>query len=265
MVGMIPMLAVAVLDEGTLKQSVAFGRRFAGFFQPGGQSDGDMLRHLSVLRGNPGHRQVLLSAVGMDRLKRLLARMFDEGEFLSPHGLRALSAYHRDHPHALDIGGFHATISYEPAESTTPTFGGNSNWRGPLWIPLNYLVLDTMQRYHRFFGQELTFEYPTGSGLQLPVAAIAADLEDRLISIFLTGSDGRRPCFGWAGRLQSDPAWKDNLVFSEYFNGDNAAGLGAAHQTGWTALIADLIRRRHGQVPTTADVIHRSLGMQALR
>jgi hypothetical protein len=208
---------------------------------------------------------MLLSVVGMDRLQRMFARLFDESEFLSPYGLRALSAYHRDHPYTLNLDGIGATIDYEPGESTTSMFGGNSNWRGPLWFPLNFLVVDTLERYHQFFGEEFTLEYPTGSGRQLPLDAIAADLQDRLISIFLVGPDGHRPCFGWAERLQSDPAWKDNLVFSEYFHGDNAAGLGASHQTGWTGLVADLILRRHGQVPTAGNAIHRSLGMQTQR
>jgi hypothetical protein len=134
-------------------------------------------------------------------------------------------------------------------------FGGNSNWRGPVWFPLNYLVISMLERYHRFFGDDLTIEYPAGSGRQLTLDAIAADLQDRLISIFVPGPDGRRPCFGGVARLQEDPAWRDNLVFSEYFHGDNGAGLGASHQTGWTGLIADVIRRRHGAVPSTARVL----------
>ena len=134
-------------------------------------------------------------------------------------------------------------------------FGGNSNWRGPLWMPLNYLVVSVLERYHRFFGDELTIEYPAGSGRSVPLDVIATDLQDRLISIFVVGPDGRRPCFGSVDRLQHDPAWKDNLMFNEYFHGDNGAGLGACHQTGWTGLIADLIRRRHGAVDSVGDVI----------
>jgi hypothetical protein len=176
---------------------------------------------------------------------------------LSPHGLRSLSAYHREHPYVLDVEGVRATIDYEPAESTTPMFGGNSNWRGPVWFPLNYLVISMLERYHRFFGDDLTLEYPTGSGRRLTLGLIAQDLRDRLISIFVAGPDGRRPCFGGVARLQDDPAWRDNLVFSEYFHGDNGAGLGASHQTGWTGLIADVIRRRHGVMPSVADVIAR--------
>ena len=134
-------------------------------------------------------------------------------------------------------------------------FGGNSNWRGPLWFPLNYLLIEVLGRYYRFFGDELTLEYPTGSGKRLTLDAITTDLQDRLISIFVVGADGRRPCFGWVERLQQDPEWKDNLLFNEYFHGDNAAGLGASHQTGWTGVIADVIRRRHGAVPSLDDVM----------
>jgi hypothetical protein len=146
-------------------------------------------------------------------------------------------------------------VDYEPAESTTDMFGGNSNWRGPLWFPLNYLVTASLERYHRFFGDDFTIEYPTGSGNRHTLDAVADDLWGRLVSIFLVGPDGRRPCFGWVERFQNDPNWKDNLVFSEYFHGDNAAGLGAAHQTGWTGIVADVIRRRHGAVRSIGDVI----------
>jgi hypothetical protein len=157
----------------------------------------------------------------------------------------------------LDVEGIQASIDYEPAESTTAMFGGNSNWRGPLWFPLNYLVIAALERYYRFFGDEFTIEYPTGSGVQLTLDRVAADLQDRLISIFTRGPDGLRPCFGGTERLQHDPAWHDNLIFSEYFHGDNGAAIGAFHQTGWTGIIADVIRRRHGAIDPVGDVIRR--------
>ena len=255
MVAMIPALAVAVVDQTTLDRSLTVGKHFADFLDKQGLSNREKLAELGVLRGQAGEQRLLLSVAGIDRIERLFARLFDEREFLSPYGLRALSAYHRDHPYAFSADGVQASIDYEPAESTTSMFGGNSNWRGPLWMPLNYLVVSSLERYHRFFGDELTIEYPAGSGRRLALDAVAADLSDRLVSLFLPGQDGRRPCFGQVDRLQSDPAWKDNIVFSEYFHGDNGAGLGASHQTGWTGVIADLIRRRHGEVPSVGDVL----------
>ena len=255
MVGIIPMMTAAVIDEGMLSRSLTIGKQFADFLDRNGLRDGEKLRDRGLLRGESGQRTLLLSVTGTARLEKIFAKLFDTSEFLSPYGLRALSAYHRDHPYQLDVEGNRSTIDYEPAESTTAMFGGNSNWRGPLWMPLNYLVISVLERYHRFFGDELTIEYPTGSGSRVPLDVIAGDLQDRLISIFVVGPDGRRPCFGSVERLQHDPAWKDNLVFNEYFHGDNGAGLGASHQTGWTGLIADLIRRRHGAVNSVGDVI----------
>jgi hypothetical protein len=159
--------------------------------------------------------------------------------FLSPHGLRALSK--RDSTPYQVSGVPGATIEYERAESHTAMYGGNSNWRGPVWFPINYLVIRALLQHDQFFGPEFTIEYPTGSGQQLSLRDIAGDLSDRLISVWLPGLDGRRPVYGGVERMQTDPAWKDNLLFYEYFHGDNGAGLGAMHQTGWTALVADLL------------------------
>ena len=261
MVGVIPMLTAAIVDEQMLDNALTLGKQLAGFLDRNGLSDRNQLAETGLLRGEPGDRRLLLSVVGVDRLEKLFAKLFDENGFLSPYGLRALSAFHRDQPYELDVEGFRATVDYEPAESTIFMSGGNSNWRGPIWFPLNYLLISALDRYYRFFGDEFTIEYPAGSGHRVPLNVISMDLQDRLISIFTVGPDGRRPCFGWADRLQHDPAWKDNLVFSEYFHGDNGAGLGAAHQTGWTGLIADVIRRRHGAVPSIFEII-RSTGTE---
>jgi hypothetical protein len=257
MVGIIPMLAVAVVDEQMMIPAVAAGRQFADFLDRHGLRAPGKLAEAGILRGKRGHRRLLVSAVGVDRVTRLFRPLFDPEEFLSPRGMRSLSAYHRDHPYTIDVEGVRATVDYEPAESTTAMFGGNSNWRGPVWFPLNYLAVSAIERYHRFFGADLTVEYPTGSGRELTLDAVAADLWARLTATFTVGADGRRPCFGWIDRFQRDPAWKDNLLFHEYFHGDNGAGLGASHQTGWTGIIADVIRRRHGLVASLDDVLRR--------
>jgi hypothetical protein len=255
MVSIVPMLAVAVVDEQMLDPALAAGKRFAAFIDRHGLGDPEKLTGAGVLRGEPGERRLLVGAVGVDRVDRLLRRLFDPSEFLSPYGLRSVSAFHRDHPYVLDVEGTRAAVDYEPAESTSDMFGGNSNWRGPVWFPLNYLVTSALVRYHRFFGADMSVEYPTGSGRLHHLDAVADDLWARLASIFTVGPDGRRPCFGWVERAQHDPAWKDNLMFHEYFHGDNAAGLGASHQTGWTGIVADVIRRRHGMVASIDEII----------
>jgi hypothetical protein len=257
MVGIIPALAAVVIDSNDVERALKLNKKLADTLSRRDLIDRDKQRDRGMLRGQPGRERLLLSLCGVDRLEQIFAKAFDENEFLSPYGLRALSAYHRDHPYRLDVEGATASIDYEPAESTTPMFGGNSNWRGPIWFPLNYLMIDVLERYHRFFGEEVSIEYPTGSGQKLTLDKVAADLEDRLISIFRNGPDGRRPCFGGTELMQTDPAWHDNLIFSEYFHGDNGAAIGAFHQTGWTGLIADLIRRRYGEVAAVGDVLRR--------
>ena len=242
MVGVIPLLAAVVIDEER-HRSCRDGREGVRAAAPTRLGGPGSLAAQGLVRGEPGDRRLLLGVVGVEHLAKLLAKLFDESEFLSPYGLRALSAFHRDHPYELEVDGFRASIDYEPAESTTGMFGGNSNWRGPVWFPLNYLLISALERYHRFFGDELTVEYPTG-GPRRTLDQVADDLRRRLVDLFLVGPDGRRPCFGGVDRLQHDPAWSGNLVFNEYFHGDNGAGLGASHQTGWTGLVADLIRGR---------------------
>jgi hypothetical protein len=186
----------------------------------------------------------MLAVVGEDRLPRILERLADETEFLSPHGLRSPSAVYRDHPFEFwGSGQVAATVDYEPAESTTDMYGANSNWRGPIRFPVNYLVIAALDRYARRFGDELRTEFPLHSGRRLTLAEITVELARRLVSIFLDGDEGRRPVFGASERFQHDPAWHDALLFHEYFHGDNGAGLGASHQTGWTGLVADMIIR----------------------
>jgi hypothetical protein len=215
-----------------------------------------MLRHQGIDSGamvsqrllidEPGNRRLLLGVVDSATAQRVFTRLFSEDEFLSPFGLRSLSVAHRDRPYDLAIDDLHATIDYEPAESTTDMFGGNSNWRGPIWFPLNYLLVSSLSALGSHFGDSFTVEYPTGSGTHLPLHEIAADLRRRLISIFLLSKDDRRPSFGAAEKQQKDAQWRNFISFNEYFHGDTGAGLGASHQTGWTGLVADLIRRMPG-------------------
>jgi hypothetical protein len=244
-VGILPLLGVAAVDEEIVARAETVNKRAA-----------EMLNQAHPIGGPVGRRRVLLGVVGIPRVLRLFTKLFDESEFLSPYGLRAVSRYHADHPFTLSIDGTNSTIDYEPAESTSSLFGGNSNWRGPIWMPVNFLVVEALSRYARFFGDDLKVEYPTGSGHEHTLEEIAADLRERLISIFTVGEDGRRPCFGWVERLQADPEWKDNVFFNEYFHGDNGAGLGALHQTGWTGLAAELILRSRGApVPTLGELM----------
>jgi hypothetical protein len=189
----------------------------------------------------------MLSIVDEPRLRRLLAVMLDPKEFLSDHGIRALSKWHEDHPLHVALDGATATLDYEPAESRSGLFGGNSNWRGPIWFPINYILVETLRVYHRYLGDSFTVEFPTGSGRELPLGQIADELAGRLAGIFLERPDGRRPVFGDYELFQRNAAWHDLIPFHEYFHADTGAGLGASHQTGWTGLVADLIiRRRRG-------------------
>jgi hypothetical protein len=239
-VGIIALFAVTILEESDLETLPDFRRRLDWFVanKPG------YARHLAHLH-LPGHAdRRLLSVVGSERLRRLLVHCLDPEELLSDHGIRSLSARLRGNPFSMEIGGEQASIDYEPAESTNFLFGGNSNWRGPVWFPINYLLIESLDRYGAYLGGDFTVEHPTGSGHMATLAEVADDLARRLTSIFGRGADGRRPVFGGTERLQTDPAWRDQLWFHEYFHGDNGAGLGASHQTGWTGLVLDLIADR---------------------
>ncbi|GAA3220821.1 glucosidase [Dactylosporangium siamense] len=231
MVGVIPLFATKALHREDFDRVRRLSKSFA-----------EMPAH-QVLSddGDTGLMAVGVAAHG--RARRILPHLFDEESFLSPYGLRALSRWHATHPFSVELPGWTARVSYEPAESTTGMFGGNSNWRGPLWMPLNYLVLRTLEDYHTNLGDAVKIEYPTGSGRQCTAGEIAEDLRQRMLSLYRRGADGRRPAFGWVDRLQHDPNWRDNLLFYEYFHADNGAGLGAMHQTGWTGLLAELIAR----------------------
>jgi hypothetical protein len=186
----------------------------------------------------------LIAVAGADKIERLLRRMLDEAEFLGPHGIRSLSRFHLEHPYVLSVGNVTRSIGYEPAESQTGAFGGNSNWRGPVWFPINFLLIETLQKLHYYFGDDFKVEMPTGSGRLMTLWDAADELSHRLISIFERDASGRRAVFGGNETFQNNPLWRDYVPFYEYFNGDNGAGLGASHQTGWTALVGKLILQR---------------------
>jgi hypothetical protein len=239
-VGLLPLAAVTTLGPETMARLPDFTRRVDWFVANRSEALGIVQEIAST--EHAGWR--MLSIVDVERLRILLAAMLDPGEFLSDHGLRALSKRHEQHPLQIDVEGVTATLDYEPGESTSGLFGGNSNWRGPVWFPINYLLIDALRVYHRFLGDACTVELPSGSGNELTLAQVADELSSRLIRIFLRDETGRRPVFGGYTLLRDDPAWNDLIPFHEYFHGDTGAGLGASHQTGWTGLVADLIIRR---------------------
>jgi hypothetical protein len=238
-VGVLPILGTVVLGPHMIGRLRALGKRSDRFLE---HHDDPVADRARLIAGTDGE-SLMVSVIPPGNGLRILGRVFDEAEFLSPYGLRALSRHHAEHPASIDVGGSTTTVDYEPAESSTGMFGGNSNWRGPVWMPVNYLIMRNLQRFALTLGDDVVVEYPTGSGTMLPLAACADDLRRRLISLFVRDEHGRRPCHGYVERLQSDPRWRDNITFNEYFHGDNGAGLGAAHQTGWTGLVADLICR----------------------
>ncbi|HSP70545.1 MAG TPA: hypothetical protein VLN48_22620, partial [Bryobacteraceae bacterium] len=192
----------------------------------------------------PTNIRRFLSLVNRERLACMLRLMLDESEFLSPHGIRSLSRYHREHPYTLRLDGAEHQIDYQPAESQTGLFGGNSNWRGPIWFPINFLIIEALQKFHYFLGDELQVECPTGSGRRLNLWQVSLELERRLTRLFLRDGNGRRPFYGTTEKFQSDPHWRDLVLFREYFHGEDGRGLGASHQ-GWTALVAKLIQQSY--------------------
>lgn len=191
----------------------------------------------------PGRKERrLLSLVNQRRLRRILERMLDEDEFLSPYGIRALSRFHLENPYILRIDGREHRVDYEPGDSTTELFGGNSNWRGPVWFPVNYLLIESLQKFHSYLGDDFKVECPAGTGQMMTLSGVAAEISRRLSRLFLRGADGRRPVYGEVEKFQTDPHWRDLILFYEFFHGDSGMGLGASHQTGWTGLVANLLQ-----------------------
>ncbi len=244
MVGLVPLFACGVVNEREVGHLPNFQRRVEWFLK----NRRDLAEGISYFTRDPRTGRGLLAIPSRARLERVLQHVFDEAEFLSPYGLRSLSKVHGAEPFVLKIAGEEFRAEYEPAETQHRIFGGNSNWRGPVWFPLNYLLIEALERYHHYYGDSLTVELPRGSGRRVDLRTASRDLQRRLASLFLAGSDGRRPCHGSDPRFAADPHWKDLVLFHEYFHGEDGRGLGANHQTGWTALAArcveDLARAR---------------------
>ncbi len=239
MVGLIPLFAVETLEPEVLDKLPGFKARMMWFIE----NVPHVAQHIDQTQKSEHGVRCLLSLVNRERLLRVLRYMLDEAEFLSPCGIRALSKFHKGHPYMLQLDGHEHRVDYEPAESTTGLFGGNSNWRGPVWFPVNFLLIESLQRFHYYYGDLLKVESPTGSGEMKSLWSVAADLSRRLTHLFVRGVDGRRPVYGGTEKFQQDPYWRHLILFYEYFHGDNGAGLGASHQTGWTALVAKLIEQ----------------------
>jgi hypothetical protein len=238
MVGLIPLFAVETLEPEVQRHLPQFWRRMQWFLR----NRPMLVDHIVAQPREEGTRYLLALVTG-ERLQSVLRYMLDEAEFLSPHGVRAVSRYHKDRPYVIPVNGYEHRVDYEPAESSTPLFGGNSNWRGPVWFPVNYLLIESLQKFDHFYGKEFQAEYPTGSGRLLPLWDVAAELSRRLTRIFLRDPSGRRPVYGGTERFQTDPHWRDLILFHEYFHGDNGAGIGASHQTGWTGLVTKLLQQ----------------------
>jgi len=238
-VGLIPLFAVDTMEPATLERFPGFVKRMDWFLENRPELSASIAEMGDT--GSGGRR--LLSMVDRGRLVRILKRVLDEKEFLSPYGVRALSRVYKDHPYVIRLGGEEREVGYTPAESTSGLFGGNSNWRGPVWFPMNYLLIEALQKYHHYYGETLKVECPTGSGRWMTLWDVASEISSRLSKLFFRSADGHRPVDGGQERFRSDPNYRDLVTFYEYFNGDTGAGLGASHQTGWTALVAKLLQQ----------------------
>jgi hypothetical protein len=235
-VGLIPLIAVEVLEETVLDRLAGFRKRMQWFLD----NRPDLTAQIACLESRRGGRR-LLAISSRPRLERVLRYLLDEREFLSPFGIRSLSRVHKDRPFTCWTDGHEQRVEYEPGESTLRLFGGNSNWRGPVWFPVNFLLIEALERYDHFYGETLRVEYPTGSGRLMNLRDVARELAVRLIRLFRRDPDGRRPCHGSDRRFAADPQWRDLILFHEYFHAETGRGLGASHQTGWTALVAKLL------------------------
>lgn len=239
LVGLIPLFAIETLEPDIMEALPGFRRRLEWFIA----NRPDLSRNVASMDRPGAGKRRLLSVVSESRLRKILQRMLDEGEFLSSYGVRSLSRIHGERPYTFRVNGYHSTVGYEPAESAGGLLGGNSNWRGPVWFPVNFLIIESLQKFHHYLGDEFTVECPTGSGRRLTLTDVAAELSRRLIALFLRDEHGRRPFYGDAVTCQTDLHWRDHVLFHEYFHGDHGAGLGAGHQTGWTGLVAKLIQQ----------------------
>jgi hypothetical protein len=242
-VGLVPLIAVGVLRSERVRKLKGFTQRMEWFLE----NRKELAKHVTLNEVSDASGKLeehrLLSIPSRERLVRVLQYMLDENEFLSPYGLRSLSKVHEKQPYVFVSGDDEHRVDYDPGESTSGMFGGNSNWRGPVWFPLNYLILESLEIYDHFYGDSLQVECPTGSGRLMNLKQVADELSTRLTRLFLPDSNGRRPCHGDEQQYATDPAWRDLVLFYEYFHGDTGRGLGASHQTGWTALVVRCIEK----------------------
>ncbi|PSB06853.1 glucosidase, partial [filamentous cyanobacterium CCP2] len=239
MVGLIPLFAVTTLEPDLLDSFPGFKVRLEWFIQ----NRPDLSQNIASLEVEGVGARRLLAIAKPNTLVAILEKMLDEQEFLSDYGIRSVSRFHADHPYIFEAGGQEHRVDYVPAESTTGLFGGNSNWRGPIWFPVNYLLIESLQQFHHYLGDDFKVECPAGSGQLLTLWEVASELSQRLTRIFLPNESGQRPVYGHIEKFQTDPHWQNLVLFYEYFNGDTGSGLGASHQTGWTGLVAKLIQQ----------------------
>jgi hypothetical protein len=239
MVGLIPLFAVETLESDVLDELPGFKKRLEWFID----HRPDLTKNLACMKTTGMKERRLLSIVDKERLRRVLKIMLDENEFFSQYGIRAVSRFHKENPYVLNVKGSEHRVDYEPAESSTGLFGGNSNWRGPIWFPVNFLLIESLQKFHYYLGDDFKVECPTGSGQMMTLWEVASEISRRLTRIFLPNGNGHRPVFGGTEKFQNDPRWNQLIPFHEYFHGDNGAGIGASHQTGWTGLVAKLLQQ----------------------